>query len=327
VIDLRVLVTGAALAPAAESVLTSAGCDVVFMRAGIAEADLAAALKHAPTPAILMRGNPPIGAALMDLSPGLKVISKHGAGVDSVDLAAATARGIRVMIAGDANAPAVAEHAIALMLTLGRDIPRFTSRTRDGHWDRAGYEGREVAGRVLGIIGFGRIGRLVAAKAACLGMDVLVLPRRPGTVDIAVAKEASDLSDLLARSDIVSLHLPLTATTKGMIDAAALAAMRPGALLVNTARGALVDEAALLQALGSGRLGGAALDGLSVEPAVAGHPLLQLQNVIVTPHIASATGTSLVRMGVVAARNIVAVLTGQPVDPGNIVGPEAKPAG
>ena len=319
--DFRVLVTGASLAPAAQRLLTAAGGTVVLMPSGTAGPAIGAALAEAPTQAILLRGNPPIGSALMDLAPDLKVIAKHGVGVDSVDLAAAAARNIRVMIAGDASAPAVAEHAIALILTLGRDIAFLAERTRAGSWDRDGYQGREIAGRVLGIVGFGRIGQRVAAMAASLGMEVIALPRRPGTVAPALAREASDLTDLLGRSDIVSLHVPLSPATTGMIDAAALASMRPGALLVNTARGALVDEAAMLAALQSGHIAGAALDTLAVEPAPTGCPLLGSPRVIVTPHIASATGASLIRMGVVAARNIVAVLTGQPIDPGNLVEP------
>jgi D-3-phosphoglycerate dehydrogenase len=288
---MRVLVTGAALAPEAA----------------------------APTHAILMRGNPKIGAAVMDAAPDLRVIAKHGAGVDSVDLAAAASRGIQVMIAGDANAPAVAEHTIGLILTLGKDIAALAARTAAGHWDRERYAGREIAGRVLGLVGFGRIARRVAATAGALGMQVIALPHHPGGVDPALAQEAVSLGELLAQADIVSLHVPLTPATAGLIGAAALAAMKPGALLINTARGGLIDEAALLDALTSGHLGGAGLDTLAQEPPPPGHPLLTAPRVIVTPHIAASTSASLTRMGVVAARNIAAVLTGQAIDPGNLV--------
>jgi D-3-phosphoglycerate dehydrogenase len=260
---------------------------------------------------------------VMDAAPDLRVIAKHGAGVDSVDLAAATSRGIEVMIAGDANAPAVAEHTIGLILALGKDIATLGARTAAGHWDRDTYAGREIAGRVLGLVGFGRIARRVAVTAAALGMKVIALPHHPGTVDPALAQEAASLGALLAQADIVSLHVPLTPATTGMIDAAALAAMKPGALLINTARGALVDEAALLAALASGHLGGAGLDTLAQEPPQPGHPLLSAPRVIVTPHIAASTGASLTRMGVVAARNIAAVLTGRPLDPGNRVTQQA----
>jgi D-3-phosphoglycerate dehydrogenase len=319
---MRVLVTGAALAPEARAVLTAIGAELVMMPSGISPEQITAALAGAPTHAILMRGNPKIGGAVMDAAPDLRVIAKHGAGVDSVDLAAAASRGIQVMIAGDANAPAVAEHTIGLILALGRDIAALSVRTAAGHWDRETYAGREIAGRVLGLVGFGRIARRVAVTASALGMTVIALPHHPGGVDPALAQEVASLGELLAQADIVSLHVPLTPATAGMIDAAAFAAMKPGALLINTARGALLDEAALLDALTRGHLGGAGLDTLVEEPPRPGHPLLTAPRVIVTPHIASATGASLTRMGVVAARNIAAVLTGQKLDPGNLVTPQ-----
>jgi D-3-phosphoglycerate dehydrogenase / 2-oxoglutarate reductase len=322
---LRVLVTGVSLAAEARRILEGIGAAVVLMPSGTGRDAILRALAEAPTQAILMRGNPPIDAAIMDAAPELRVIAKHGAGVDSVDLAAAAQRGIRVMVAADANAPAVAEHTLALMFALGRDIVALAARTRGGAWDREGYSGREISGRRLGLVGFGRIARLVAAKARAVGMDVTALPHRPGSVDTALAREATSLGALLADSDIVSLHVPLTRETEGMIGRSALASMRKGALLVNTARGALIDETALLEALTSGHLGGAALDTLIQEPPPPDHPLLSAPRVIVTPHIASATGAALIRMGVVAAQNIVAVIKGQPLDPGNLVasGPPA----
>jgi D-3-phosphoglycerate dehydrogenase len=322
---LRVLVTGASLAAEARAILEGIGAAVVLMPSGTSRDAILRALAAAPTQAILMRGNPPIDAAVMDAAPELRVIAKHGAGVDSVDLAAATQRGIKVMVAADANAPAVAEHTLALIFALGRDIVTLAARTRAGAWDREGYSGREISGRRLGLVGFGRIARLVAAKARAVGMDVIALPHRPGGVDAALAREATSLDSLLADSDIVSLHVPLTRETQGMIGRRELALMRPGALLVNTARGALIDETALLEALVSGHLGGAALETLIQEPPPPDHPLLSTPRVIVTPHIASATGASLIRMGVVAAQNIVAVLKDEPFDPGNLVasGPPA----
>ena len=318
---MRVLVTHKTLAPQGQAILRDAGIDIAFMPEGVTPQTLAAALQHAATHAILMRGNPNIDGPVMDLAPDLKVIAKHGAGVDSVDQAAATARGIKVMVAGDANAPAVAEHTIALILALGRDITALAQRTATGHWDRDAYIGREIAGRVLGLVGFGRIARLVARMAPCLGMKVIALPHRPGTVDPALAQEAATLDELLATADIVSLHVRLTPTTTKMINATTLAAMKPGALLINTARGAIVDEDALLAALTTGHLGGAGLDNLTQEPPRPDHPLLTAPRVIVTPHIGAQTDAAITRMGTVAARNIAAILTGQPIDPGNLLNP------
>ena len=317
---MRVLVTHAKLAPEGQAVLAQAGLGVVYMTSGAGDpAAITAMLQQAPTHAILMRGNPKIDGAVMDAARALKVIAKHGAGVDSVDAAAAAARGIKVMVAGDANSLPVAEHTIGLILALGRDIVSLGARTRAGYWDRDKYIAREISGRVLGLVGFGRIAKLVAKMAPALGMTVIALPHRPGTVDPALAQEVGSLGELLQAADIVSLHVRLTPATRGMIDAAALAAMKPGALLINTARGEVVDEAALLAALQSGHLGGAGLDNLSVEPPPADHPLLHAEKVIVTPHIGAQSGAALIRMGTIAARNIVAVLSGQPVDPGNLV--------
>ena len=309
----RVLVTGAELAPAAMRILEEIGARVDLM-AGKVTAEALGEQLRVKTHAILMRGNPPIGAELMSLAPDLKVIAKHGAGVDSVDLAAATARGVLVMTANDANAPAVAEHTIALILALARDVVTLADRTRGGEWARGSYAGQEVTGRTLGLVGFGRIGRRVAVIARALGIEVVALSAHPGGVDAALAREVATVAELLAVSDIVSLHAPLNAATRGMINRESIALMKHGALLINTARGAMVDEAALLDALHSGRIGGAALDTLTEEPPPSDYPLLRAPNLIVTPHIAAMTAGAIVRMGVSAATNIAAVLTHAPLD-------------
>jgi D-3-phosphoglycerate dehydrogenase len=240
-----------------------------------------------------------------------------------VDIAAATRHGVLVMVAGDANAPAVAEHTMALMLTLGRDIVPLDLNTRGGLWDRGTYKARELRGRTLGLVGFGRIARRVAALARAFGMTVMALPRVPGSIDLALAGEAPSLEALLATADIVSLHTPLTAKTRGMIDAAALSLMKPGALLINTARGGLVDEDALLDALMSGRLAGAALDNLVQEPPAPDTPLLSAPNLIVTPHIAGISTAAMILMGTAAAENIAAVLEGRALETSNVMNPAA----
>ncbi|MBR0897366.1 hydroxyacid dehydrogenase [Bradyrhizobium tropiciagri] len=319
----RILVTGDNLAPAAVKILTEIGAEIVLTRDAITPERLSYEMAIAPTQAILMRGNPVFSSAVIASNPHLRVIAKHGAGVDSVDIDAATARRILVMVAGDANAPAVAEHTIALTLALGRDVVSLNARTHAGAWDRASYRGREVRGRTIGLVGFGRIARHVARAAAALGMTVVALGRSKGRVDPALAREAADLAELLAVSDIVSLHAPLTDVTRGMIDAARLAAMKPGAILINTARGALVDEDALRAALASGHLAGAGLDTLAEEPPAKDRPILQAPNLIVTPHIAAQTGASITRTGIEAARNIATVLTGGEIDRGNVVNPAA----
>ena len=316
----RVLVTGDSLAPEAVKILSDIGAEIVLMRGTVTPERIAEEMMAAAsTQAVLMRGNPVMSAEVIAVNPHLRVIAKHGAGIDSVDLDAATRRRVLVMVAGDANAPAVAEHTIGLILALGRDIVSLNARTHSGAWVRATYRGREIRGRTLGLIGFGRIARHVARAATALGMNVVALGRDKGRVDPALAMEAADLESLLAASDIVSLHAPLTDATRGMINAARLDAMKPGAILINTARGALVDEDALLTALESGHLAGAGLDTLAEEPPAKDRPILQAPNLILTPHIAAQTGAAITRMGVEAARNIAAVLTQGEIDRANVV--------
>jgi D-3-phosphoglycerate dehydrogenase / 2-oxoglutarate reductase len=315
----RVLVTGDNLATEAVRILQEIGAETVLMQGAVDAGHIAKELAAGPTQAILMRGNPVISAELLAEGRHLKVIAKHGAGVDSVDIKAATESGVLVMVAGDANAPAVAEHAIALILALGRDVVSLNTRTHSGEWDRANYRGREIRGRTLGLIGFGRIARHTARLAGALGMKVIALGREKGRVDPALAQEADDLGTLLATCDIVSLHAPLTDATRLMINRETLGAMKAGAILINTARGALVDEPALIEALASGRLAGAGVDTLADEPPARDRPILSAPNLIITPHIAAQTGASITRMGVEAARNIAAVLTGREIDRSNVV--------
>jgi D-3-phosphoglycerate dehydrogenase len=316
---LRVLVTGAELVSSAVDKLASIGASLTMMPGKVSEQRLIEELAKQPVQAILMRGNPPVSEVVLDAAPELRVIAKHGAGVDSVDLAAATARKVLVMVAGDANAPAVAELTMGCILALGRELESLSARVRSGQWDRGSYQGRELRGRTLGLIGFGRIGRRVAELARCFGMRVIALTRSAESIAPALAERAMSLDALLASCDIVSLHCPLTAETRGMMDRRAFAMMKPGALFINTARGALVDEAALSEALISGRLAGAALDTLAEEPPAPGSPLLSAPNLIITPHIAGQTGAAVERMGIAAAENIVAVLTGGAVDRANVV--------
>jgi D-3-phosphoglycerate dehydrogenase len=317
----HVLVTHSQLARPAIQKLEDIGAQLTMMDGEITEARLLDALARQAPQAILMRGNPPINATVLSHAPGLRVIAKHGAGVDSVDLEAATRQGVLVMVAGDANAPAVAEHTIAMILALGRDLPALDRRTHEGHWDRDIYKGREIAGRTLGLVGFGRIGRRVAATARCLGMSVVALVRHAATVDPDLARTVGSLDELLGQSDIVSLHVPLSDQTRGMMDKRALSLMRQGSLLINTSRGALVDEAALAEALHSGHLAGAAVDTLAHEPPQADSPLLQAPNLLITPHVAAMTTAAILRMGLGAADNIAAVLTGRQADPANIANP------
>ena len=239
--------------------------------------------------ALLVRSKTRVTAALLDLAPMLKVIGRPGTGVDNVDLAAATRRGVVVMNTPAGNSVSAAEHAMGLLLALLRNIPQANSSVRQGKWDRHLFTGAELKGKTLGIIGYGKIGTEVAKRA--LGFEVEVLVYDP-FVSETLAREQSirlvSLDDLLLQSDIVTLHAPVTGATRNLINAGSIAKMKDGAFLVNAARGELVDEEALLAALRSGKLAGAAIDVFVNEPK-PNADLISLPNVVATPHLGAST--------------------------------------
>jgi D-3-phosphoglycerate dehydrogenase len=258
--------------------------------------------------AILTRGRGRIPEALLARCPALRVIARAGAGLDNLDTAAAARRGIPVIFAPGANTNTVAEHTLALMLDLARGITRSARAVAAGRWEeRANYRGDELSGLTLGIVGFGSIGRRVAALASVFGLRVLVAlhTSRVGSAD---AFPRLPLHDLLAAADIVSLHLPLTPATRQLLGEREFARMKPGALLINTARGALIDMTALRAALSSGALGGFAADVLELEPPRPDDPLLAAENVLLTPHVASLTAATYRTLCRVTAENVVRVL-------------------
>lgn len=252
-------------------------------------------------------------------APQLRVVSRFGVGVDNVDLDAATEHGIVVTITPGANAVAVAELTFLLILALSRHLILHDRWVRAGEWKRA--SGVELIGSTLGIIGLGRIGREVATRARAFGMRIVFTDPAPPPEDQVRALEAiaMPLNELLSISDVVSLHLPLTSETYHLIGARELALMKPNALLINTARGGLVDEQALYEALKERRLAGAAFDVFEKEPP-DDSPLLRLDNFIATPHIGSATVQTTRRMGIMAAQNALAVLEGR--RPEGVVNPQ-----
>jgi len=256
---------------------------------------------------------------VFERAPRLRVISRFGVGVDNVDLAAATEHKVVVTITPGANAVAVAELTILLMLALARHLPAHDRWTRSGEWKRV--TGMELAGATLGIVGLGRIGREVASRARAFGMRIVFTDPVPPPEALVDELEATPLSldDLLPTSDVVSLHLPLTNETYHLIGARELARMKSTAFLINTARGGLVDEQALYEALKEKRLAGAAFDVFEQEPPGAS-PLLQLDNFIAMPHTGSATVQTARRMGWMAAQNALAVLEGR--RPEGVVNPE-----
>jgi D-3-phosphoglycerate dehydrogenase / 2-oxoglutarate reductase len=292
-------------------------CDVITLTAYPAEDALVKACVDAS--AILARLGT-VSARVIDNAPRLRIIARHGVGVDAVDLAAATRRGIVVTTTGSENAAAVAEYTFALLLALARKIAVADADMRKGEWSRETLVGVELEGHTLGIVGLGAIGRRVARQAMGFGMQVVAFDPKVADAE-APGVTLTTLEDLLARSDIVTLHTRLTAETMHQIDARALARMKPGALLVNTARGEAVDEAALTQALSSGALGGAALDTYEREPLPADSPLRQLSNVVLSPHVAGQTGAALVRVATSAAQAILDEFAGR--RPEHVYNPEA----
>jgi D-3-phosphoglycerate dehydrogenase len=247
---------------------------------------------------------------VIEAAPQLRIVARHGVGVDAVDLDAATEHGIVVTTTGAANAAAVAEYTFALLLTLVRKTAEADRGMRAGLWQRDPLVGAELDGRTIGIFGLGAIGSRVARQALGFGMRVIacdpMLTRSP-----IEGVQLAHRSELLAAADIVTLHTRLTDDTNRMIDAQALATMKLGALLVNTARGELIDEPAMIAALASGRLGGAALDTFAQEPLPADSPLRSLPNVVLSPHVAGQTEEAVIRVGVAAAYSIIDDLAGR----------------
>lgn len=252
-----------------------------------------------------------VDAELIARAPRLRAISSCSVGLDHVDLAAASARRIPVGHTPGVLTDTTAELAIALLFAAARRVVEADAFVRAGRWREWSPDlllGRDLAGSTLGVIGLGAIGRAVAARGAALGMRVLGWNRTPRPI---AGVEGVALPELLARSDFVSVHVALTEATRGLLDAAALARMRPGAVLVNVARGGLVDEAALAAALASGRLAAAALDVFATEPLPGTSPLLAAPNLVLTPHIGSASVRTRTRMADLAAENLLAGLRGE----------------
>jgi len=265
--------------------------------------------------ALIVRNQTRVDAELLTHAPALKVVGRLGVGLDNLDLPALRARDIVVVTGGQANSIAVAEYAIGAMIALARRLPAADRSTKGGAWDRAAFgSGAELYGKTLGLIGLGDIGARVAKRALAFGMrviahDPLITPMHFAAAELGVA--LMPLEDVLRTSDFVSLHLPLLPTTANLINAERLALMKPTAILINTSRGGIIDEAALADALRTGRLGGAALDVRAQEPPMGDDPLATLDNVLLTPHIAGLTAESQARVCTTVADDVLRVLRGE----------------
>lgn len=280
------------------------------------QADLLATLVGAR--ALIVRNRTQVNTALLAAAPGLVVVGRLGVGLDNIDLPACRARHIEVIPATGANALAVAEYVIATAMVLLRGAYLSSAEVAAGNWPRPRLsEGREIGGKTLGLVGFGGIGRLTARLAQALGMHVLAHDPLVAPDDALWARHdvaPRDIDALLAEADVVSLHVPLTDATRGLMDPARIARMKPGAVLINTARGGIVNEPALADALREGRLAGAALDVFDREPLPAGSPLAGTPNLILTPHIGGVTRESNTRVSTLIAQKVGAFLRecGQP---------------
>lgn len=301
-----------------QQILRDAGCEIVnspidHPHSAAELADLISGIDAA------ILGVDDVGADVFARADRLKVVSRYGVGYDRVDLAAATAKNVVVTYTPGGNTNAVAELTLGFMLALARNLPRQDRQMRRADWSL--LKGRELAGKTLGILGLGRIGQRVAQLGFAFGMSVIFYDPNPPPQDVLEKLNAhsSSVDQLLADSEIVSLHLPLTGDTRNLISRERLARMRPGSFLVNTARGGIVDEYALFEALQSGHLAGAAFDAFAVEPP-EGSPLLALENFISTPHIGSSTAETTLRMGLMASQNALAVLNGK--RPEHVANPE-----
>ncbi|MCR9280586.1 MAG: hydroxyacid dehydrogenase [Rhodobacteraceae bacterium] len=310
----KILVTGPDLDPSAVALVQDHGYETVHTPA-YADSDVISTLLVETGAEGIVSRMGRLDADVLEKAPNLRVISKHGVGVDNIDLQAAASRGIPVLVATGANAVSVAEHAIALMLATVKRILPLDAGLRAGRWEKAGFLGRELAGSRLGLLGMGSIAQATGRIAKGIGLNLIGYdPYADNDVFESLdAKRCSSLEELLEQSDVLSLHCPLTDQTRQILNAEAIARMPEGSYVINTARGGLIDEDALLAAIQSGHLAGAGLDTFAVEPPQANHPFFSENRIVVTPHIGGVTREAGARVGVEAVRGIFQVLDGQPV--------------
>ncbi|MBI0535227.1 hypothetical protein D9599_06545 [Roseomonas sp. KE2513] len=325
----NVLVSAAWLAAEAVAMLEEGGYAVRCTSGYPGEEELLTAIREHRPVAILHRQGIINGTAMDAAAPALRVVARHGAGIDGIDIPAARARGLTVTRAAGANSRSVAEHAMALMLTMLKDLPSVVNGMREGLWEKTSRMTRDIDGMTLGIVGYGAIGSKVARMADAFGMRVLGYdPLLPAGRLAGPAERVETLPELLRRSEVLSLHCPLEPETRNMIGANELAMLPKGAILVHTARGGIVDQDALLGALDSGQLSWAGVDVFAKEPLEEGSPFRTHPRVVSTPHLAANTPRGAAGMACGAAESIIAVLAGRlPALEGAVVVPGGLPAG
>jgi D-3-phosphoglycerate dehydrogenase len=314
-----ILVTGPDLDPSAARLVADHGYRTVHTPA-YADSDVISEHLRATGAVGILSRMGRLDATVMEAAPQLRIISKHGVGVDNIDLAAAARRGIPVLVATGANAVSVAEHAIALLLATVKRILPLDAGLRAGRWEKPGFLGRELAGATLGLMGMGSIAQATGRIAKGLGLELIGYD--PYAKDEAFENlgvhRCKTFEDLLANADVLSLHCPLNDQTHSIVNAAAIERMPKGSYVINTARGGLIDETALLEAVQSGHLAGAGLDTFATEPPAPDHPFWTEPRIVVTPHIGGVTREASARVGVEAVRGIFQFLEGKPVAPDRI---------
>jgi D-3-phosphoglycerate dehydrogenase len=312
----KLLVTESMSAKGWELFRSRGDIDVVEFPNMITATDFDALLRqHAPVHGVAL-GATAFGRNEMEAAQDMRVVARIGVGYDAVDVPTLSQHKVPLMVAGTANSPSVAEQAMFMMLSLAKRAVELHALVRDGQWStRLARLPFDLFGKTVLIVGFGRIGSRMAKRCLAMEMTVLVFDpyKEPDDIREAGCEAVADLDAALPRADFVTLHCPKTAETTGLINAARLGLMKPAAYLVNTARGGIVDEAALHDALVSGRLGGAGLDVFEQEPPPLGHKLFDLPNVIIAPHVAGVTREALDRMGEQTARNMLSVIDGTPI--------------
>ncbi len=298
----KVLVSDSLAPQGLEILKRTPGLEVDY-RPGIAPGDLLEAIRDAH--GLVIRGDTKVTADVIDAGQELMVIARAGIGVDNVDVAAATNRGIVVMNTPGGNTVTTAEHTVALFVSLARHIPQATASMKAGRWEKKQFMGLELYNRTLGVVGLGRIGRIVASRAKGLGMKVIGHdPFLADSASLNLDIEMMTFDRLLERADIITVHVPRTKDTVGLLGRAAFAKAKRGVLVVNAARGEIVDEQALLEALESGQVAGAALDVFADEPPAPDHPLIQHERVICTPHLGASTEQAQVNVAIAVAEQV-----------------------
>jgi D-3-phosphoglycerate dehydrogenase / 2-oxoglutarate reductase len=318
-----ILLTGPKLADSARAIAERRNARVVTMKAYGTPEEVAAVAAAEKADAIIVGAGGQVSGPVYTASDRLRIVVKHGVGVDTIDVAGASGHKIPVLITVGANTQSVAEQALALMFAVARSIVHLDRRIREGHWDKASFVGTELFGKSLGVVGLGNIGRTLISLIQPLQMTVHGYDPAIGMdTHIPGVRLVGNIDELLRESDIVSLHAPLVPATRGMIGAAQLASMKRGSIIINTARGELIDTDALVDALRSGPLAGAGLDTFAPEPPPKDSPLWALPNVVVSPHVGASTDAAKARMGELAVSQALDFLEGLPVDRRAVVNPD-----